>query len=273
MKKGILAILSILFLMVSVQGALAYNDFTLTLNAANSGATTTSSQTTGTSTFIINGKAASTYIDMDQVGAPYLGVKITGLSPYQAGTANYSGNTFQVLYSTSQDASDLSTQEKIPIWYNDACNSSTTPYERVIQIPFSRYVQFYLRPSGVTPYDSASLKVYAGKDAAWLPPSPLLLGTLVFTGPTSSGGSSFASADSNGTIMPDGTRRLEAMATASGVSVIYSTSTPNSAGQSQHIPGETEKTFTGPLQTLKNYWIRILGAGNAVVECWNREAD
>lgn len=252
MKKGILVFLSILFLMVPAS-VFAQNSFTLTLNAVNSGATTTSKTTTGTSTFVINGNASSTYLDLESVAAPYLGINITGITPSQAalglGSGTYSGNTFQVLYSIAQDSSALSAQEKIPIFYNDALNSGITRYERTIQIPFSRFVQFYLRPSGNYAYDSVSLKVYAGKDASWLPPQPVLISEGTFTMPASTGTSTFyTSVVSN----IEGVRYGEF--SVAGSSRFYTTdgSTPTIDNNGMHVADLKGFSLTGnEIQKLK----------------------
>jgi len=284
MKRFLLFLVSIMTLLSFGSAYADSRVYYLSLGVGESGTTNaakafTSGNTTvasGTSSLVLWGGGLNrdqnrTILNSKELPAGYWIAEVSAVTPSQVQQAlggNQSGVSYVFGFRQSVTG-NLSKAEKRPIAIN-TIGSSTSSYQVPLFLDPAVSTQFYAE-TGVTPLDGLNVTLFRPDGQADWKVEPILLSTLVFLGPTTSGGSSFASADSNGVVMPDGTRRLEAMATDSGVSVIYSASTPNSAGRSQHIPGEVEKTLTGSLQTLKNYTIRILGAGNAVIECWSRK--
>lgn len=273
MRKAILVMMVLAATLFAVSSVFALQTdvktYTVHLGTSDTGVTTTAK--TGTNALVLDGQdfkradGLTTLNDLSymQSGNGVLWIRnIVGSQVQQKAGGDYSGNTFYVAAKSIGPNGDFAKAELIPITPVMAMNSGLTPFGLPFQLPAGKKTRIYLVSTGVTPYGvfTADMELGLAAGSAWLPPAPILINTLAFTGPTSSGGSPFTS-------VPDGTDSLVMFqnSVAGVTAMVQPTSSPSLTGE--YVAANEWFTVTETLPGLRAYYVRMLGVGTLTVKC------
>lgn len=117
----------------------------------------------------------------------------SGLTDFSSGTTN----GFFVKVAEENTAAAFAAADYIPIWTNQAVNSSVSAWAKRLQMPIGNFMRGYWLPSGITAYGLAAVQVTTGFDDNLKDQfSPVITQVLTFNMNANSGTSTTASDDS-----------------------------------------------------------------------------
>lgn len=261
MKRVLGFLVSIMLVLACAAVGHAANPITLNLTA-KSGVTALTLSGAGYSA-----SSTQTIFDSSKLPAGYWVAEITDAD---------SGSTIYFGYKQCLNVSNLEESEDRPIIYGLANTSAATPYQVPFMLDPSKHTQFYAQnnaAAGLTPFATFNVTLFRPDgEAVWEVP-PLYLTTLSFNLASSSGTSSFASADTSNVSMPAGTRCIILENTsASGVTIIHNqtATTITPAGTDKTIAGGDTYVYVGNLTDLKKIRVAAQGTVTLKAQCYTR---